>query len=71
MTGGNAFFLKEERDLHRDVEGFCPPDEEPRLNDPPAPGKTCGGCELLMDCLKLDPDVRATDEACGAWEGER
>ena len=34
MTSGNAFFTDAERALHAEVEGFCPPDEEPRLNDP-------------------------------------
>ena len=80
MTGGNAFFLKEARDLHREVEGFCPPDEEPRLGDPPAPAKTCGECEWYEKCGSMTGLCRrpggdgeavfADDEACGGWRGE-
>ena len=78
MTG-NRFFTDAEIALHREVEGFCPPDEEPRLNDPPAPGKTCGGCEhieflpgelLYGVCHEHEQEVCRYDEACEEREDE-
>ena len=57
------FFVKEER---------CGPLEPPRLNDPPAPVKTCGGCEWFAKrrCGINGSPVFADDEACCKWEGE-
>ena len=71
MRGGNAFFTDAERKQFREVEGDWDrqhPVEPPRLNDPPAPGKTCGGCELFEHCREWH-ETLPDDEACTTWEG--
>jgi hypothetical protein len=48
------------------------PVEPPRLNDPPAPVKTCGGCDYfgVDGCRMFERVACPDDEACDWWEGE-